>query len=324
MDKILITYNICGIKRDNTEGYIEFLKAIDRQKFDGEKKVVVSACKPRPRTIPILKDRFPNFDYIQNDHDYPVNVTFNDAVLKSVGKHGKFNAYVYTACDALYTNENQIQGLFNLGKQDDIGMVSAQIDQDSCYAYGLKLGGGRFFIDDEAARYEMFKDGKDYAVPPGRACGAHVNLYTDKLFDFYGRCCPDIFAGYCTESVFSFLSSALKLKWIVSKDFLINHFPGYDGPSLSTNPEGHKVLNPHTGSYDHPFRLKTLLPIFFNEYAKSIGLGYEECQNIVNHDPSQFDENYYCVNDKLKQYIKENLFLNKDLLDYNKIESFYV
>lgn len=324
MDKILIVYNICGAKKDNTEGYIHFLNALSQQEFDGDKKIVVSACKPVERTIPFLKSVFPNFDYIRNDSSMPVNVTFNDAVLKSVKKYGDFDSYVYMACDAMFVHKKQLQILHDIGSGETSGLVSAQVDHDSCYAYGLKLGGGRHAIDDENARYEMFKDGKDYTVPPGRACAAHVNLYTHKMFSYYGRCTPDIFGGYCTESVFSFLVSALKLHWVISRNCLVKHYPSYDGPSSTMSQEEHKIKNPSNGSYDYPFMMDTLMPIFNNDYAKSIGLGYEECQNIVNHREDQFDGNYFCKNNLLKEYIKEKLFLDKGIFDYDKIPSFYV
>ena len=217
-----------------------------------------------------------------------------------------------------------MQTLFDaIEENQSYGMLSAQTDIDSCYAYGLKLGGGRFGIDDKRARIEMFKDEKDYIVPVGRACAAHTQVYSSKIFDFYGRCCPDIFAGYCTESIFSFVNAALKLNWAISKDVLTHHDAGMDGPSCSTDPEKHKIENPATGSYDHAFAMSSLLHIFTNEKAIKLGLGYEECQGIVMHDPSQY-ENNLCINEELKHYIKENLYLSKDKFDYDSINASYV
>ncbi len=322
--KSLIVYNGCGIKRDNTEIYPRYIQRLIDQSYTDDVKLVVSFCKPRSRTIPYLKSLFPDLDYIQIDDGIPVNVTFNNAILKSVEKYGKFDNYTFFTADTLLMQDNSMQTLFDsINNNSHYGMLSAQADIDSCYAYGLKLGGGRFAIDDENARKEMFKDGKDYIVPVGKACAAHVQVYSSKIFDFYGKCCPDIFAGYCTESTFTFVNAALKLNWAISKDVLTHHDAGMDGPSCATDPEKHKQENPATGAYDHAFAMPSLLEIFTNETARKLGLGYEECQEIVMHDPSQF-ENNVCINEELKYYIKDNLYLSKNKFDYDTINGYYV
>tara|TARA_B100002051_G_C16684233_1_gene611691 strand:+ start:121 stop:1113 length:993 start_codon:yes stop_codon:yes gene_type:complete len=321
--RALLVYNICGIKKDNTNVYPRFMQGIRNQyqNFSGEIKTIISGCKTHSHTMPTLKSLFPEFDYLEVNDNLTVNITFNNAVLKGVDKYGEFDTYSFITSDALLESGSEIEGMTNnIRDNPNIGMYSAQIDIDSCYAYGLKLGGGRHGVDDERARYEMFKDGSDYIVPVGKACAAHLNIYTNEFFQFYGRCCPDIFAGYCTESTFSFANAAIKKNWVISKDYLIKHLAGMDGPSSGFDPEGHKLSNPNKGSYDHPFIGDTLMPIFDNEYAKSIGLGYEECQDVVIHDDSQFDDNQFCVNEELKEYIRDNLFLSNDKFNYNKID----
>ena len=97
-----------------------------------------------------------------------------------------------------------------------------------------------------------------------------------------------------------------------------------DGPSCGTDPEAHKLRKEFevTGGYDHAFAMPSLLHIFTNEKARKLGLGYEECQEIVVHDPSQFKDNL-CINEELKFYIKDNLYLSKDKFDYDSINAFY-
>jgi hypothetical protein len=320
--KSLLVYNICGIKKDNTDIYPFFMNAIRNQykNFNGELRTIVSGCRMRKNTMSTLKKQFPEFDYIHVSDNLTVNITFNNAILKSVQKYGEFDNYTYIAADALIEQDNAIEEMTNnMLNNKNIGMYSAQIDQDNCYAYGLKLGGGRHIIDDERARYEMFKDGNDYIVPVGRACAAHVNMYSNDLFKFYERCCPDIFASYCTESIFTFVVSAIQKHWVICKDYCIKHYPSLDGPSCGFDPEKYKIENPKTGAYDHSFTGESIMPIFENEYARSIGIGYEECAGIVMHDPSQFDSNNFCINSELKEYIKNNLYLAKNKFNYNNI-----
>jgi hypothetical protein len=42
------------------------------------------------------------------------------------------------------------------------------------------------------------------------------------------------------------------------------------------------------------------------------------------HNKSQFDENYHCINDDLKYFIKDALFLKKEELDYDQINHEYI
>ena len=324
--RCLAIYNICGIKKDNTLSYIPFLNNLQEQvrNFDGELKIIVSACKPRDQTIPYLRSNVPEFDYLDIPEVLPLNVTFNCAVLDGIKRYGEFDSYVYIAADAALERPDGLDKMTSIVKENkSIGMFSAQIDIDNCYAYGLKLGGGRHGVDDERARYEMFKNETDYIVPVGRACGAHLNMYSREFVEFYGRCLPDIFAGYCTESTFTFVAAAIKKNWVISKDFHIKHYAGMDGPSCGFDPEAHRKTS-ERGGYDHPFIGETLLPIFTNDTARKIGLGYEECQEIVMHDESQFDESQFCTNDLLKGYIKDNLYLSKHRFDYDAINREYI
>jgi len=323
MKKTLIVYNICGIAKDNTHLYPTFMESIKKQydTFNGNLKVIVSGCMMKSHTMPKLKQQFPEFDYIHVNDKLTVNITFNNAVLKAIEKYGEFDNYAYQAADA-WLGDNSLEDMTNTMMNNPvIGLYSAQIDHDSCYAYGLKLGGGRHGIDDERARYEMFKDGTDYVVPVGRACAAHFNIYSNELFKFYGRCCPDIFASYCTESVFSFIVAAIKKQWWISKDNIIKHFPSMDSPSAGFKPT---EKNRKKGFWDHALFDDSLMGVFDNQHARSIGLGYEECQNVVVHDDSQFDNNKFCINEQLKNYIKDNLYVSKHKFDYDKINCEFV
>jgi hypothetical protein len=337
MSRVLVVYNICGVKRDNTYQYPLFLQSIANQLFDGEIVVAVSACQPRENTIPYLKKQFPNFHYNVIDELYPVNVTFNKTVMDCVDRLGHFDGYFYQACDVSMTNNDIYQGLFSSIKSNpSTALLAAQIDIDSCYAYGLKLGGGRHGIDDERARLEMFKDGTDYTVPVGKACAAHLLLFTHDILEYYGKLLPDLFAAYCTESIFSFLCAAIQRNWRISKDYRIAHNAGMDTPSAGFRPEKrtpppHDYPIPQFARYHEKNGLAegqtspdSLLHIFQNEYAKSIGLGYEECENIVIHDPSQFDHNQFSTNSKLAPYIKEHAYVSKEILDYDAIESNFI
>ena len=213
-----------------------------------------------------------------------------------------------------------LSGLYNRMQTNKYGMVTAQPDVDTEYFAGL--GVGRYRGDDEYAREILFKNG-DYVVPVGKACAALVNMYSNELFQFYGQCCPDIFAGHCTESTFSFLNAALKKQWIIVKDFILPNNQGMDGQSSGFDP-AEWLYKKNRPTFDHPYRINSILERVLTSRAVKAGFGYEECRNILLHDPSQFDENYHCINDDLKYFIKDNLFLKKEELDYDSIEHEYI
>jgi hypothetical protein len=49
------------------------------------------------------------------------------------------------------------------------------------------------------------------------------------------------------------------------------------------------------------------------------GFGYEELRAIKIHNPNCFDSNFYCTNDKLKEFLKKYMYLSKENFDYDTI-----
>ena len=47
-------------------------------------------------------------------------------------------------------------------------------------------------------------------------------------------------------------------------------------------------------------------------------------KTFLIHNPDQFDENGFSIDDRLRDFIKTNLFLNKEILDYNKIRHIFI
>jgi hypothetical protein len=157
-------------------------------------------------------------------------------------------------------------------------------------------------------------------VSVGSSLNLHCQIFSKQLKEFYNRIIPDIFAGHCTESVLSFLCAALKTRWAFCDDVLVFHAINMDGQSSGFDPLKW-MYEKKRQTYDHPFVIESYLDRFTNQYAKSIGLGFEECRNVVMHDKEQFDDNSFCINDDLKSYIKQNLFLKNSEFNYSNIRS---
>ena len=286
--------------------------------------VVVSACLVSDNVFDRVKERFKkvcelgvlSFNRIYEKH--PVNITFNHTVETVVKDKGEYQGYLYVDSGSIPTLTNIIDEMMHLIKSGKYGMITAQPSTDTEYFSGLGIG--RHRGDDTYAKEIMFKDG-NYIIPVGKGMGTHVNLVSNKLRKFYGRCYPDIFASHCTESTFSFMNAALRLQWIIMKNQTVDHIVSVDGQSSGFSPMDHVMGGGQT--YDHPYRINSILDRVCTQEAWLLGMGYEECRGIMMHRPEEFDENQFCKNDWLKHKIKDILFLKKDELDYDNIKHSY-
>ena len=57
--------------------------------------------------------------------------------------------------------------------------------------------------------------------------------------------------------------------------------------------------------------------------AREVGLGYEELGKVLMHNPDLYTAEGHAKNENLKEYIKNNLFLKPNQLDYSHIYSSY-
>lgn len=316
-NKILAVYNTCGISgRENSNYYIAALNTILAQKFDGM-KVVMSDCMSPPQVRNKIKQYFGGaISYNFINEVLPVNVTFNHSVLKGIEQFGEFDGYLYIDSGIQLVHDQQLRILYDLLKSGPYGIVSSRVDQDS--GYGFVFGFGKF-EGDTSEDYKLFEHG-DFIIPVGKGVNNHLQIFANTIQKYYKKCWPDIFASWCSESIFTFLCAAIKQKWVISKDVIVHHHQGVDGQSSGFNPQVWKMQGRNT--IDHPFLVSSIIKIV--QEGQKYGIGYEEAQNIIMHDTTQYDENGYCINDELKKYIKENLFLPQSLLDYDRIKHTWI
>lgn len=317
MKKLLIVYNTCGISgRENIEYYLESLESILNQDFD-DFEIVVSSCLNSKLTIDILKSTFKNkisINWIKEK--VPVNVSFNKTVLDSIKRFGEFEGYLYIDSGCNFNNDRQLfKKMYNLFKSGQYGMVSARTNTDTGYNIWFNIGN---HDNDVESHDKFFNENGNFIIPLGKAVNLHVQIFSNSLVKAYGKPYTDIFAGQCSESVFSFKNAAIKEKWIVLADSKVEHNIGMDVASVGFLPFLWKQKT-NRPTWDHPFIIPSIIDRI-NDGIK-YGLGYEELQSIVLHDKSKFDENGYSISDNLKNYIKENLFLKKEEFDYNDIDS---
>lgn len=308
---MLVVYNTCGISgREDTGYYIKALESILNQNFP-DFKVVLSSCLNSLESINLIKR------YFGDDIEYncildrvPVSVSFNDSVDKCISKFGEFDSYLFVDSGIDFsTNDMVLSGLHDLLLSGPYSMVSARTDTDT--------GMDDWFKTDVKGD-SLFSSGH-FEIPVGKAINLHVQLFSESVRKTYGRILPDIFAGQCMESVFSFLAAAIKTKWVVHQSLILKHLTGMDGPSSGFAPHKH-VQETGKPRWDHVFASSESIKDIISR-GLDYGMGYEENQGIFNHLAEKYDENGFCLDEQLKSYIRDNLFLPRNIFDYSKIRT---
>lgn len=312
-NKLYIAFNVCEISRQNNcDTYIEGITSIvDQPFFKSNCKLVISGCGMTTRTKERLEKAFgseASFSWVE-DH-VPISITFNLAILKMVEKFGAAEGYLYIDSGIRFLRYNDLENLYKR-LRDDIGIVGAITTTDCGFHqwFGIEE---RPENNDKVN--ELFKD-EELILPIGKALNLHCQIFSNKLFEYYGKLCPDIFSGYCLESTFSSLCTALRAKWIITNEVIVEHRYGMDVGSSCSQPVRWKAIGKK--DYDHPFVIPSILDRI--QGGEQYGLFYEACQGIMLGDMAQYDENGICTNDQLKEFIKDKLFLHKDEFDYNSL-----
>ena len=134
MNKILVIYNTCGIKNNNTDWYVKCISSLLDQDFN-DYKVVLSSCLNTTECISKIQTVFgTKIDYSLHKQPYTVNITFNKAVRDCVKKYGEFDSYLYVDSGCCFENSvDLISKLYkSLKRKEDVknGIVYAQVDTD--------------------------------------------------------------------------------------------------------------------------------------------------------------------------------------------------
>lgn len=276
---VINTYNL-----NHVPHYLERnLKGWFNQQIAANLDVVLSNNMPKINVNPSEMNAH-NF-YVVNIYDhYPVYVTFN-ATIKYFNLHKSYDFYVYCAEDCIMTQESDLRILID-EFTDDIGLVSALVDNDNSLFY---------------PHYNNFN--QSTIVKLGESVNMHQFVFSKYFMQMYDFKYVDLLSAYATESLLTFLLAAISKKWLHCGKVLLNH-------NRSGNQKGfigHQSLCP-TG-FESIFR-----------NGQKVGLGFECCQNWYPYDASLYDSNEECLyRESLYSYIKDNLFVKSDVVNYDNI-----
>jgi hypothetical protein len=315
---ILIVYNACGIKRDNSAWYIKCMQSMLDQDFNHDNfKILWSSCM---NSIGCVKEVYSHFkdkiSYCFHSEPHTVNITFNKAVRDMTQYYGQFDYYLYIDSGVTFEDQSDIlKKIYDVCVGESPGMLTVQTDTDEAFNS----------LDEERFVYETPTPqiiGEHFVVPIGKACNAHAHVYSNEIFNTFNfKLIPDVFAAYCTESTFSFLTAAANQKWIIMKDEQVVHMKGVDGASAGS--PHHSPI--HRNPWNNLLFGRNALDFINNEQALKAGLGYEECNQIMMHNEKAYDEHDMPIHkEELVNAINKYFFLSNDELEYDKIKSKFI
>ena len=314
--KILVIYNICGIKFNNLEMWSNHLQDILNQDYPNF-TVAVSGCVVSDSSkieLEKLKTKYSNVIFNWIEDILPVNVTFNHTAQVCTKQLGEFDGYLYVASDVKFGNDTKvIDKLAYLHQNSNSVLTYALVDND----HGLD--GWYAEVWDELNEL-LNKD--HFAINIGKTCNMHVLLF-DKLIyqNFNYKIVPDIFATHCTETTYSYLVASLGKKYVVhNKDIMLKHIGFADGHSIGFIGE---IQYDDSISWKHLFKSK--IPAeerLLSQEAKDSGFGYGEWKNpkLLARDESMYDENEDHIEPKkLLNFLKKAIYLSDEEFNYNNI-----
>jgi hypothetical protein len=321
-NSLLAVYNICGIKGDNTKWYIECIHNLLNQNLDNT-RILVSSCKNSKECIKELYSTFGNrISYCVTPELHTVNVTFNNSVRKAVEHFGEFDSYMYIDSGCNVDNQDDIFYLsYKCLVDNDYGIVVVQTDTDEC----LHDLGNAYVYESP----EIQVKGKDLVVPIGVSINQHTALFSNKIFKSYKKLYPDVFAAFCSESVLNYIAASVGLRWVIMADKQVRHAKAVDGPSSgfthrveSRNKKGEVESN---NFWNNLLYGRDVLDFLNDDEAYQAGLGYEETNNVMLHNPNAYTADGLCKNpDRLKRTIEKYLFLNEEELKYENIKCKFI
>jgi hypothetical protein len=306
MSKYLLVYNICEIGKTNLQWYITCIDNLLKIKYR-KYHILISGCRVTKDTKTELYNRYKGkVSFYYTEHYLPVNITFNKAVIDAVSRYGEFDGYIYidsgVDIEDKYNILNEIEKRFSTNKY---GMISVQTDDDN---------GHYWFLNREQFLRDPYIRKEDFIVPLGKCVHLHFQCFHNNLLKAFGRLLPDIFIAYCTESVLSFLNASIDKQWVILKDIILKHDKGTDGATLSYDHTG-----PRGQHWNNLYGCMDIIPLLSNSLTKEVGFGYEEINQILMHDDSKFTSEGFAKDKKLLEFVKDNLYLTNEHLDYRFI-----
>ena len=253
------------------------------------------------------------FSIYHNNHN-TVHITFNLAIQYFKAMNN-FTYFIFCSDDCMMINNKDLSTLLSVFQHStDIGQVTALVNRDNAAKWYPKYSG-------------FEKDSLPVYVSLGEAVNIHLSIYSKFFMEKYDYKYIDVLTAWATESVGTFLHAAIGTRWAHCKSVQLKH------------PKNVKPIQKGYSGYNTYKNFRSIESIF--EGGVQLGLGFECWMNLPElHSTKEnrkkmlkwdkykfchmFNKKVYsktgeCKNkEKLYNYIKENLFLPKNIFDYDE------
>jgi hypothetical protein len=322
MNKFLVVYNCCGIHKSNTSMWIEHIESILKQKncnFD----VVVSACMIDYNSQMQLLNKFSKvefenqifFNFINELH--PINVTFNHSIILC-SSFQDYRGFLFVSSDIKFTRVDDFERMFLFHENYDVGISNFIVDNENWIPTHI----GTDFWNQLSLKHADF--------PFGSSINCDCMLFDKEIFKLYGKVIPDIFRSWCTESVFPFLCASInKVHKCHDQSIVVHHAINLREGSSTIARSGCEK-----GCDDlYKSRINVFERLLTSE-AFECGFGYAESHFNTHTWTREHLNKIYLVHnsdayitdyrpkdtERLVNFIKSAVFLEKEELNYSKIK----
>lgn len=315
--KILVVYNICGIKFNNIDMWLNHLEDITTQSYPNY-KIAISGCKINDSSKQKLidfKNKHNNVILNFIDEILPISITFNQTVQICVKEFGPFDGYFYIASDVKFGNDKEvISKMVKLHFENNCAITSAMVDND----HGLD---GIYY--DCWNELDELLNTDHFCINIGRGANMHAMIFDHSIYaNFDNRLLPDIFASHHIENTFIYIAAALRKKFAVhNKDIILRHIGFADGHAVGFMDE---IKWDHKIAWSHLFKSK--IPAeerLLNNEAKECGFGYGGTLLLPNE--KMYDENENHIDPtRLLNFLKTAIYLSEDEFNYQNTKSNFI
>jgi len=241
------------------------------------------------------------------DVRYSMHICINH--LNLYLKDNDYDWIGHSNSDVIWENPDSMSTLLKDAELNkDCVVISPQVDIDmnACFPQ---------FIEYDDRPPTMLK------VPEG--INGHAYLHKREFYQAYDYKRPDVLWAHRAESFIGYCCAAIRKREYISHRVMLHH---YRNGSYNMGMEREDF-----DFYDKPMEAWGTKEDFMKmvEDGYWIGFGFEECYILADnpieesraHNSDVYDEDKYPLTDDLYKFLRKNLFLTKEQLDYDKLNA---
>lgn len=238
-----------------------------------------------------------NFTIICHNTNVPVYISFN-LCIKHFNTLNKYDYFIYSSEDCVMTLENDLTNILSDFKYSpNVGQVTGLVNLDNTIFY---------------KHYDAHKkNAQPFKIQLSESINMHFSVWSYEFMSKYDFKYVDVLTAYATESLYTFLHAAVGTEWVHCRKVLLSH-------QRSKKPKGYL-------GYEVFKQYRSIESIF--KPGMDVGLGFECWMASLRSEKRKhwypikkgvYSKRGVCKKpDRLHEYIKNNLFIPKDVFDYD-------